>query len=51
MLDLSKQRVHQLLERPDFPAPTAELAIGNVWDRSTIEEWAERTGRRVLDEL
>ncbi len=45
MLGVSKQRVHQLLAREDFPAPLADLGIGKVWERTAIEEWARRTGR------
>lgn len=30
-LGLSRQRVQQLAERPDFPAPVASLRRGRVW--------------------
>lgn len=40
MLGVSKQRVHQLTERPDF------LGIGKVWLRDDVEAWATATGRR-----
>jgi len=46
MIGVSRQRVHQLTsEDPTFPAPTAVLSAGGVWERQAIEEWAERTGR------
>jgi prophage regulatory protein len=31
LLGVSRQRVHQLAERPDFPAPVAVLAAGKIW--------------------
>jgi predicted DNA-binding transcriptional regulator AlpA len=45
MLGVTQQRVHQLVGRKDFPPPIAELAIGQVWDRTAIQEWARATGR------
>lgn len=45
LLGVSPQRVHQLMQRRDFPAPVAELAIGKVWERAAIVEWAQATGR------
>ncbi len=48
MLGLTRQRIHQLKRDPDgFPQPTVRLATGPVWERSAIEEWAERTGRTL----
>lgn len=42
MLGVSRQRVNQLVEAyGDFPEPEARLAIGRVWRRSSIEQWAE----------
>jgi hypothetical protein len=31
-----------------LPAPDAELTRRPLWLRSTIERWAERTGRRLV---
>ena len=45
MLGVSRQRVHQLVTRPDFPEPTAVLAAGMIWERSAVEDWARSTGR------
>lgn len=50
MLGVSQQRVHQLMQREDFPDPLAELAIGQVWDRKVIEAWARSTGRALGDD-
>lgn len=38
-LRLSRQRVQQLAERSDFPAPYDELAMGRIWLAREIEAW------------
>lgn len=39
-LRLSRQRIQQLAEQPDFPAPPYdELAMGQVWLARDIEAW------------
>ena len=45
LLGVSRQRVHQLVSKPDFPRPLAVLAAGMIWRREDVEEWARRTGR------
>ncbi|MFI6603837.1 hypothetical protein ACIBHX_47040 [Nonomuraea sp. NPDC050536] len=49
ILDVSRQRVHQLAERPDFPRPRYELAAGKLWARADIiaykAKWPRRVGR------
>jgi predicted DNA-binding transcriptional regulator AlpA len=40
MLGLSRQRVNQLVQSDDFPAPEAELSAGRIWTREAIETWA-----------
>ena len=47
MLGVSRQRVQQLVTRPDFPAPLAALAMGKVWDGDQVTAWAKAHGRRV----
>jgi predicted DNA-binding transcriptional regulator AlpA len=48
MLGISRQRVNQLIQAyEDFPPPEADLAIGRVWLRSAIEEWAKSHPRRA----
>lgn len=47
MLDVSRQRVQQLTAKPHFPPPEAELAMGKVWLRTSIEQWARDRGRVV----
>ncbi len=48
-LGVSKQRVFQLMERDDFPAPLAVLACGSIWrkgDLSTFADgWQRKAGR------
>lgn len=48
-LSVSRQRVHQLRELPDFPAPLAELGGGAVWDalavRTFARTWDRKPGR------
>ncbi len=46
LLAVSRQRVHQLTSRKDFPAPVAVLASATIWEREAVEEWARRTGRQ-----
>lgn len=38
-LGVSRQRVQQLLARPDWPAPYDELAMGKVWRIEDVEAW------------
>lgn len=50
LLRVSRQRVSQLLERPEFPPPVARLSAGPVWARASIEaflkDWPRKpTGR------
>ncbi len=45
MLGVTRQRVDQLSRTDGFPEPVAELAIGRVWRRQDVEQWARSTGR------
>ena len=45
LLGLSRQRVDKLSRGERFPAPAADLAIGRVWSRVAIIDWAKQTGR------
>lgn len=47
---LSRQRVQQLIGRPDFPAPEVTLEMGKVWQRSAVVAWAKSHGREVVDD-
>ncbi|BCY08934.1 AlpA family transcriptional regulator [Actinoplanes sp. L3-i22] len=38
-LGLCRQRVQQLAERADFPAPYQELRMGRIWWQSEVETW------------
>jgi hypothetical protein len=46
MLGVSKQRLIQLTDRPDFPTPMVRLAAGPVWLRSSIRAFARRWPRK-----
>ena len=39
LLGVSRQRLSRLRERPDFPDPIGELAVGPIWDLDAIEAW------------
>ena len=41
-LGVSRRRLLELIARPDWPAPCAVLAMGKIWLREDVEEWAAR---------
>lgn len=45
MLGVSRQRVQQLIARPDFPTPVVTLGAGKVWHTEEVKAWAKATGR------
>jgi len=45
LLGVSRQRVQQLISRPDFPQPDAVLAMGKVWRLPDVQTWAKAHGR------
>ncbi|HEY8720116.1 DNA-binding protein [Pengzhenrongella sp.] len=47
MLNVSRQRAHQLAQTEGFPAPAAELSSGRVWETAGVEAWALASGRRA----
>lgn len=47
LLGVSRQRVGQLAERPDFPAPIARLSAGPVWTRTSIEVFGQHWTRKI----
>lgn len=36
---VSRQRVQQIVSRPDFPKPVAVLGMGKVWNADDVERW------------
>jgi predicted DNA-binding transcriptional regulator AlpA len=48
MLGVSRQRVHQLSRREDFPAPVAVLSAGSIWEREAVDVWL--AAQRDLEE-
>jgi predicted DNA-binding transcriptional regulator AlpA len=49
LLGLSRQRVDKLSRGDRFPAPVADLAVGRVWSRAAIVDWAKQSGRLPAD--
>lgn len=39
IVNVSRQRLSKLRERPDFPDPIGELAQGPIWDLDAVEAW------------
>jgi prophage regulatory protein len=50
MLGVSRQRVQQLISRPDFPKPEVVLDMGKVWKRADVIDWAKAHGRTIEDD-
>jgi predicted DNA-binding transcriptional regulator AlpA len=44
-LGISPQRVHVLVSGPGFPKPIGTLGRSAVWRWSSVERWAQETGR------
>ena len=50
MLGVTRQRVLQLADEDDFPAPDVELHAGRrIWLRVDVEAWAKKNGRTIHD--
>ena len=47
MLGVTRQRVQQLTQRPDFPAPAHRLIMGNAWRLTDFTDWAKAHGRTL----
>ena len=47
MLSVSRQRVQQVVNGGDFPAPLDVLAMGKVWHTDDIRAWAAARGREL----
>jgi hypothetical protein len=45
LLNVSRQRVSQLVKQAGFPEPHAKLIGGWIWLREDVERWARETGR------
>jgi hypothetical protein len=45
LLEVSRQRVQQLIGKPGFPAPVADLAMGKVWATTAVRAWGVETHR------
>ena len=55
MLEVSRQRLHELRNAGTFPEPMVELAAGPLWLRTSIESflagWKRKPGRPRLSEM
>ena len=45
-LGLSRKRVAELMDRPDFPPPVQVLSVGRIWRADDIREYARRRRER-----
>lgn len=45
LFGISRQRVQQLVTRPDFPAPAADLTMGKVWHTEDVRRYGINAGR------
>lgn len=45
LLGMTRQGADRLSRKDGFPTPVAQLAIGRVWDRAQVVDWAKATGR------
>lgn len=50
LLGVGRQRVQQLANLDDFPAPVAVLKAGKIWRTADIVEWARARGREIQDD-
>lgn len=41
LLGVTRQQLHRLAQRSDFPTPAAELHAGKVWRAADVERWQE----------
>jgi hypothetical protein len=49
LLNVSQQRVVQLINEVDFPAPWVHLRAAKLWLMDDIEQWAAEKGRLIHD--
>jgi predicted DNA-binding transcriptional regulator AlpA len=47
LLGVSRQRVGQLAQRPDFPAPVARISAGPVWTRASVDAFMDGWMRKI----
>lgn len=48
--DISRQRVHQITKRADWPPPIAALSQGKVWLQDDVEAWIAKNRPELDDE-
>lgn len=47
---ISRQRVHTLVNRDDFPAPAYTFAMGKAWRTDEVRAWATAHGRTIAED-
>ena len=47
LLQISRERVDRLTERPDFPRHVCHLSVGKLWRTDEVEAWAEKARRKT----
>lgn len=47
LLGVSRQRVQQIVNSADFPAPDVALRMGKAWRIERVREWAREHGREL----
>ncbi|GAA4439686.1 helix-turn-helix transcriptional regulator [Phytohabitans houttuyneae] len=50
LLGVSRQRVQQLVSRPDFPPPATTLAMGKIWLASDVRAWVREHRPELADQ-
>lgn len=50
-LGISRERVRQLAQRPDFPPPLGRLGSANVWGWKAVDEWRHVNDRVPVVEI
>ncbi|RLK22617.1 CP4-57 regulatory protein AlpA [Micromonospora sp. M71_S20] len=49
-LGVSRERVRQLVQRPDFPRPYDVLRMGTVWRIEDVEAWIREYRPHLAEE-
>jgi predicted DNA-binding transcriptional regulator AlpA len=45
-LGISRQRVYQLMDQPDFPDPVATLGCGRIWLVQDVDHYRDHVWKR-----
>lgn len=50
-LGISRERVRQLAQRPDFPSPLGRLGSANIWGWKAVDDWRHANDRVPVVEI